>query len=84
MYIDNKLFLGKNKKIAQRWISLHLVKKVINDQNVELQMSLKSHIHLLSRLKKFVNPANSKFLNEERKKNECINIEKMYLRWTKK
>jgi hypothetical protein len=36
--LDNQLFLGKNKKLAQRWIGPYLVKKVINDQNVELQI----------------------------------------------
>jgi hypothetical protein len=29
-YLDNQLFLGKNKKLAQRWIGPYLVKKVIN------------------------------------------------------
>ena len=40
-YLDNQLFLGKNKKLSQRWIGPYLVKKVINEQNVELQISPK-------------------------------------------
>ena len=40
-YIDNQLFLGKNKKLSQRWIGPYLVKRVTNEQNVELQISPK-------------------------------------------
>jgi hypothetical protein len=66
-YLDNQLFLGKNKKLAQRWIGPYLVKKVINDQNVELQISPKrEQIHSAYRLKKFIDPKSSKILNEER------------------
>jgi hypothetical protein len=70
-YLDNQLFLGKNKKLAQRLIGLYLVKKVINDQNVELQISPKrDQIHSAYRLKKFIDPKTSKFLNEEKRKKE--------------
>ncbi len=52
-YLDNQLFLGKNKKLSQRWIGPYLVKKVINEQNVELQISPKrEQIHSAYRLKK--------------------------------
>jgi hypothetical protein len=37
--LDNQLFLGKNKKIAQRWIGLYLVTKMIHYQYIELQIS---------------------------------------------
>ena len=70
-YLDNQLFPGKNKKLAQRWIGPYLVKKVINDQNVELQISSKrDQIHLAYRLKKFIDPKSSKFLDEAKKKKE--------------
>jgi hypothetical protein len=62
-YLDNQLFLGK--KLAQRWIGPYLVTKVINDQNVELQISHKrKQVHSAYRLKKLVYAANSKFLND--------------------
>jgi hypothetical protein len=48
-YLDNQLFLGKNKKLSQRWIGPNLVKKVIKEQNVELQKELKSTQHIDSR-----------------------------------
>jgi hypothetical protein len=67
--LDNQLFLGKNKKLAQRWIGPYLVTKVINEQNVELQISPKrTQIHSANRLKKFIDPKTSKFLNKERQK----------------
>jgi hypothetical protein len=45
------------------------VTKVINDQNVELQISHKrKQINLAYRLKKLVDPAKSKFLDEKLKK----------------
>ena len=45
--------------------------KVVNKQNVELQISPKrTQIHSAYRLKKFVDPKSSKFLNEERQKKE--------------
>ena len=45
--------------------------KVINEQNVELQISPKrTQIHSAYRLKKFVDPKSSKFLNEEGPKKE--------------
>jgi hypothetical protein len=70
-YIDNQLFLGKNKKLSQRWIGPYLVTKVINDQNVELQMSPKRvQVHSAYRLKKFIDPKASKFLDKERNKKE--------------
>jgi hypothetical protein len=63
--------LGKNKKLSQRWIGPYLVKKVINEQNVELQISSKSaQIHSAYRLKKFIDPKLSKFLNEDKQKQE--------------
>jgi hypothetical protein len=69
--LDNQLFLGKNKKLAQRWIGPYLVKKVINDQNFERQISPKrAQVHSAYRLKKFIDPKSSKFLNEENKKKE--------------
>jgi hypothetical protein len=56
-YLDNQLFLGKNKKLARRWIGPYLVKKVINDQNLELQISPKrTQVHSAYRLKKFIDP----------------------------
>jgi hypothetical protein len=68
-YLDNQLFLGKNKKLAQRWIGPYLVKRVINEQNVELQISPKrNQIHSAYRLKKFIDPKQSKFLNQEKLK----------------
>jgi hypothetical protein len=52
-YLDNQLFLGKNKKLAQPWIGPYLVTKVINEQNVELKISPKrAQIHSAYRLKK--------------------------------
>jgi hypothetical protein len=42
------------------------VRKVINDQNIELQISHKrKQVHSALRLKKFVDLANSKFLDEK-------------------
>jgi hypothetical protein len=38
-YLHNQLFLGK--RFAQRWIGPYLVTQVINDQNIELLISLK-------------------------------------------
>jgi hypothetical protein len=70
-YLDNQLFLGKNKKLAQQWIGPYLVTKAINEQNVQLQISPKrTQIHSAYRLKKFVDLKSSKFLNEERQKKE--------------
>jgi hypothetical protein len=69
--LDNQLFLGKNKKWSQRWIGPYLVKKVINNQNVELQISPKrAQVHSAYRSKKFVDPISSKFLKEERQRKE--------------
>ena len=60
-YLDNQLFLGKNKKLSQRWIGPYLVKKVINEQNVELQISPKKvQVHSAYRLKKFIETKNIK------------------------
>jgi hypothetical protein len=65
----------KNKKLAQQWIGPYLVTKVINEQNVELQiLPKKIQIHSAYRLKKFVDPKTSKFLNEERKKEKVQRI----------
>jgi hypothetical protein len=76
VYLDNHLFLGKNKKISQRWIGPYLVKKVINDQNVELQISPKRvQVHSAYRLKKFIDPNSSKFLYEENQKKERANTQ---------
>ena len=70
-YLDNQLFLGKNKKFAQRWIGPYLVTKVLNDQNVELQISpRKNQIHSAYRLKKFIDPKKSKFLDKNKEKQE--------------
>jgi hypothetical protein len=70
-YIDNQLFLGKSKKLSQRWIGPYLVTKVIKDQNVELQISPKRvQVHSAYRLKKFIDPKKSKFLDEEKQKKE--------------
>ncbi len=70
-YLDNQLFLGKNKKLSQRWIGPYLVTKVINEQNVELQISpRRKQVHSAYRLKKFIDPKLSKFLNEEKQKQE--------------
>jgi transcription-repair coupling factor (superfamily II helicase) len=75
-YIDNQLFLGKNKKLSQRWIGPYLVKRVINEQNVELQISLKrADIHSAYRLKKFIDPKQSKFLDQEKLKSERSNTQ---------
>ncbi len=64
-------FWEKNKKLAQQWIGPYLVTKVINEQNVELQISPKrTQIHSDYRLKKFIDTRTSKFLNEERKKRD--------------
>jgi hypothetical protein len=63
--------LEKIKKLVQRWIGPYLVKKVINDQNVELQISPKrAQVHSAYRLKKFIDPKSSKVLDEEKKKKE--------------
>jgi hypothetical protein len=68
-YLDNQLFWGKNKKLSQRWIGPYLVKRVINEQNVELQISPKrAQIHSAYRLKKFIDPKLSKFLDKEKLK----------------
>ena len=76
-YLDNQLFLGKNKKLSQRWIGPYLVKKVINEQNVELQISPKRvQVHSAYRLKKFIDPKTSKFLNEEKQKQEMADGQK--------
>jgi hypothetical protein len=69
--LDNQLFLGKNKKFSQRWIGPYLVKKVISEKNLELQISPKRvQIHSAYRLKKFIDPKSSRFLNEEKQKKE--------------
>ncbi len=73
-YLDNQLFLGKNKKLSQRWIGPYLVTRVLNEQNVELQISPKRRqIHSAYRLKKFISPELSKFLNQEKLKLERSN-----------
>jgi hypothetical protein len=70
-YLDNQLFLGKNKKLSQWWIGPYLVKKVINEQNVELQISPKrAQVHSAYRLKKFIDPKLSKFWNKDKQKQE--------------
>ncbi len=70
-YLDNQLFLNKNKKLSQRWIGPYLVTKVINDQNVELQISpRRPQIHSAYRLKKFIDPKLSKFLSTDKLKKE--------------
>jgi hypothetical protein len=62
-YLDNQLFLGKNEKFAQRWIGPYLIIKVINDQNIELQVSPKRRqIPSAYTLKKFIDPRNQKIL----------------------
>jgi predicted ABC-class ATPase len=77
-YFDNQIFLGKNEKLSQRWIGPYLVKKVINKQNVELQISPKrTQIHSAYRLKKFIDPKASKFLNEENQKKERAKSQNM-------
>ena len=75
-YLDNQLFLGKNKNFSQRWIGPYKVTKVLNDQNVELQISPKRcQLHSAYRLKKFIDPANSKFLDEKIKQRESTDGE---------
>jgi hypothetical protein len=65
-FLDNQLFQGKNKKVAQRWIGPYLITTVSNDQNVDLQISPnRKQIHSAYRLKKFINSDKSKFLNEK-------------------
>ncbi len=55
VYLDNQLV---GKKLAPRCIGPYLVTKVINNQNVKLQISAKrTQIHSAYKLKKFVNPA---------------------------
>ena len=39
VYIDNQLFLGKNKKFAIRWLGPFKVTKIINEQNVPKENS---------------------------------------------
>ena len=66
----------KIKKLSQRWIGPHLVKRVINEQNVELEISPKrKQIHSAYRLKKFIDPKQSKFVDQEKLKNERSNIQ---------
>ena len=36
VFVDNQLFLGKNKKFSAKWTGPFLVTKVINEQNVEV------------------------------------------------
>ena len=68
-YLDNQLFLGKNKKFAQRWIGPYLVTEVLNYQNVGLQISpRRTQVHSAYRLKKFIDPKNSKFLDKNKEK----------------
>jgi hypothetical protein len=75
-YRDNQLFLGKNKKLSQRLIGPYLVKRVINEQNVELQISPKrAQIHSAYRLKKFIDPKQSKILDLEKLKRERANTQ---------
>jgi hypothetical protein len=65
-YLDNQLFLGKNKKFAQLWIGPYLVTQVINNQNIELQISpKKQQIHSAYCVKKFISPETSKFLDKK-------------------
>jgi hypothetical protein len=67
--------------LAQRWIRPYLVTKVVNEQNIELQISPKrTQIHSAYRLKKFVDPKSSKILNEERQKKEST--ESQYTEFT--
>jgi hypothetical protein len=69
--------LGKNKKLSQQWIGPYLVEKVINEQNVELQISPKRvQVHSAYRLKKFIDPKTSKFVNEEKQKQEMADGQK--------
>jgi hypothetical protein len=37
-HLANQAFLGKNKKIVQRWIGPYLVTRVINDLSVKMQI----------------------------------------------
>jgi hypothetical protein len=74
---------GEKKKFAQRWIGPYIVTKVINDQSVELQIPPKiTQVHSAYRLKKFINPANSKFLDEEKRKRRAQRTEQMNFKQT--
>jgi hypothetical protein len=54
----------------------YLVKRVINEQNVDLQISPKrEQIHSAYRLKKFIDPKRSKFLDQESLKRERSNTQ---------
>ena len=67
VYVDNQVFLKKNKKFAQQWTGPYLVTDVINEQNVELQMTPRRRgVHSVYRLKKFIDPEDSKFKNAEK------------------
>ena len=47
------------------WIGPYVITRVINKQNVEVKIKNRSQIYNICRLKKFANPENSKFKNEE-------------------
>ena len=67
VFVENQLFLGKNKKFSAKWTGPFAVTKVINEQNVEVQISpRRKAVHSVYRLKKFIDPENSKYLDEEK------------------
>ena len=58
--------MGKNKKFSAKWTGPFLVTKVINEQNVEVQISPRRRaIHSVYRLKKFIDPDSSKYVDKE-------------------
>ena len=57
VWVDNQVFLNKNKKFAKKWTGPYLVTDVLNKQNVELQLTPRRRgIRSVYRLKKFVDP----------------------------
>ena len=65
VFVENQLFLGKNKKFSAKWVGPFLVTKVINEQNVEVQISPRRRaIHSVYRLKIFIDPEKSKYVDE--------------------
>jgi hypothetical protein len=62
--IDNQLFVSKNKKFSPMWIGPFVITKIINKQNVEVKIKNRAQIYNVCRLKKFINPENSKFKDE--------------------
>ena len=47
------------------WIGPFVITKIINKQNVEVKIKNRAQIYNVCRLKKFIDPQNSKFKNEE-------------------